>query len=89
MAYGRSVVATAVGGLRDAVDDGVTGLIVPPRDSEALRGAIERLLDDRELRRRLGRAARDVAEREFSWHEATSAMIAAYRDALGARPDDR
>jgi phosphatidyl-myo-inositol dimannoside synthase len=89
MAYGRSVVATAVGGLSDAVDDEVTGLLVPPRDSEALRGAIERLLDDRELRRRLGQAARDVAEKEFSWHEATSTTVAAYRAALGARPDDR
>jgi glycosyltransferase involved in cell wall biosynthesis len=89
MAYGRSVVATDVGGLSDAVDDGVTGLLVPPRDSEALRGAIERLLADRELRRRLGQAARDVAGREFSWDEATSTTIAAYRAALGARADDR
>jgi glycosyltransferase involved in cell wall biosynthesis len=84
MAYGRGVVVTAVGGLRDAVDDGVTGLLVPPRDSEALREAIERLLDDPELRRRLGQAARDVAEREFSWPDATSTTIAAYRAALAA-----
>jgi len=83
MAHGRSVVATAVGGLTDAVEDGVTGLLVPPRDSEALRAAIERLFADRELRRRLGQAARDVAQHEFSWDQATSTTIAAYREALG------
>jgi hypothetical protein len=82
MAYGRPVVATAVGGLTEAVEDGVTGLVVPPRDPAALRAAIERLLGDEELRRRLGRAARDKARHEFSWQEATSTTIAAYERAL-------
>ena len=59
MAHGRPVVATAVGGLVDAVEDGVTGLLVPPRDPAALRAAVERLLADEELRQRLGAAARD------------------------------
>jgi glycosyltransferase involved in cell wall biosynthesis len=61
MAYGRPVVATAVGGLVDAVDDGVTGLLVPPGDLVALRAAIERALGDRALRDRLGSAARGAA----------------------------
>ena len=47
MAHGRPVVATAVGGLRDLVVDGETGLLVPPRDPAALRAALERLLGDR------------------------------------------
>ena len=59
MAHGRPVVATAVGGLVDAVEDGVTGLLVPPRDAAALRAALERLLGDPELRRSLGAAARE------------------------------
>ena len=54
MAHGRPVVASAVGGLLDAVEDGVTGMLVPPRDPVALRAAVETLLDDSELRRRLG-----------------------------------
>ena len=83
MAYGRPVVATAVGGLTDAVEDGVTGLLVPPRDPVALRAAIERLLSDEDLRRRRGEAARDMARNEFSWDEATSTTVAAYRAALG------
>ena len=47
MAYGRPVVATAVGGLADAIEDGKTGLLVPPRDVDALRRALERLLAER------------------------------------------
>ena len=84
MAYGRPVVASAVGGLVDAVEDEVTGLLVPPGDPAALRGAIERLLGDADLRGRLGAAARERAER-FLLGEATAATIAAYRDALRAR----
>jgi colanic acid/amylovoran biosynthesis glycosyltransferase len=81
MAYGRPVVATAVGGLTEAVEDGVTGLLVPPRDPKALRAAIERLLADPELRRRRGEAARDMAREEFSWEAATQTTLAAYRTA--------
>ena len=82
MAYGRPVVASAVGGLVDAVEDEVTGLLVPPRDPKALRVALERLLADAELRRRLGEAGRKKVRTELSWDEATVATIAAYRDAL-------
>jgi glycosyltransferase involved in cell wall biosynthesis len=82
MAYGRPVVATHVGGLTEAVEDGVTGLVVPPRNPSALRAAIERLLEDADLRRRRGEAARQMAQEEFSWDAATSTTIAAYRHAL-------
>ena len=81
MAHGRPVVATGVGGLLDAVEDGVTGLRVPPRDPVALRAAIERLLGDVELRRRLGAAAREAAAARFSWEAATRETLRAYRDA--------
>ncbi len=81
MAHGRPVVASAVGGLLDAVEDGVTGLLVPPRHPAALREAVERLLGDPELRRRFGRAGRERARRELSWEDVTGATIAAYRDA--------
>jgi glycosyltransferase involved in cell wall biosynthesis len=82
MAYGRPVVASAVGGLRDAVEERVTGLLVPPGDTTALRGAIERLLGDDELRQRLGAAAREKAREELSWEASTKATIEAYRTAL-------
>jgi len=79
MAYGRAVVATNVGGLRDAVDDGVNGLLVPPRDVAALRAAVERLLGDDELRARLGGAAREKAEREWSADVVAGELVALYR----------
>jgi glycosyltransferase involved in cell wall biosynthesis len=82
MAHGRPVVATAVGGLLDAVEDGVTGVLVPPRDSVALRSAIKRLLGDDNLGRRLGSCAREAARRRFSWEAATEATIQVYRDSL-------
>jgi glycosyltransferase involved in cell wall biosynthesis len=79
MAHGRPVVATDVGGLRDLVVDGETGLVVPPRDPDALRGALERLLGDPELRRKLGAAGRERAGSDFSWGAVTDATLAAYR----------
>lgn len=84
MAYGRPVVAAAVGGLLDAVEDGVTGLLVPPGDAAALRAALERLLGDAELRRRLGEAGRERARRELSWEAATARTLAAYGAALAS-----
>ena len=58
MAYGRPVVATAVGGLVDAVEDGVTGVLVSAGDTQALRHAIRALLADASRRGALGQAAR-------------------------------
>jgi glycosyltransferase involved in cell wall biosynthesis len=84
MAYGRPVVAGAVGGLLDLVVDGETGLLVPPRDVGALRTALERLLGDAELRRRLGAAARERIKERFAWPAVTDATIAAYEEALAA-----
>ena len=80
MAYGRAVVTTGVGGLADAIDDDVTGLVVPPGDVRSLREALQRLLADAALRERLGAAAREKARGSFSWPAATAATIAAYRD---------
>jgi glycosyltransferase involved in cell wall biosynthesis len=84
MAHGRAVVAGAVGGLLDLVVDGETGLLVPPRDVPALRAALERLLADGELRRRLGEAGRERARTHFSWPAVTDATIEAYEDALAS-----
>ena len=89
MAYGRPVVAAAVGGLLGAVEDEVTGLLVPPGDVKALRAAIARLLGDADLRGRLGEVARARAKERFSWAAATEATIGAYRDALQSRSESR
>ena len=83
MAHGRPVVATRVGGLLDLVVDGETGIVVPPRDPAALRSALERLLADPDLRRKLGSAGRDRARTHFSWERVTDATLAAYAEAIG------
>jgi len=84
MAHGRAVVASDVGGLRDLVVDGETGLLVPPLDVAALRDALRRLVDDGELRRRLGEAARERVRVYCSWETVTESVFAAYADAFGA-----
>ena len=86
MAHARPVVATAVGGLRDAVIDGKTGLLVPPGDAAALRAALERLLADSALRAELGAAGRRRAEEAYSWVAATRALVAVYADASRGGP---
>jgi len=83
MAHGRPVVAGAVGGLLDLVVHEETGLLVPPRDVEALRAALHRLLDDDELRARLGANARRRAEEKLSWDHVTDLNLQAYEEALG------
>lgn len=63
-ASGRPMIATDVAGCRDLVRDGENGLLVPARDPVALADAIARLVEDPDLRRRLGAAARlDVETR--------------------------
>ena len=81
MAAGRPVVASSVGGLRDLVVDGVTGLLVPPGDVAALRAALEQLLADAGLRKRLGRAARERVLAEFTWKRYAEHVQRAYDEA--------
>lgn len=66
MAAGRPAVCTAVGGVPDMIADGVTGYLVPPRDPAALAQAYLPLLRDRELAAKMGRAARERLESEFT-----------------------
>ena len=82
MAHGRPIVATPVGGIPTLVEDGVTGLLVPRGDPQALREAIERLLADRVLRRKLGAAARARVQEVASWDRVVEETLAAYEAAL-------
>jgi glycosyltransferase involved in cell wall biosynthesis len=84
MAFGRPVVAARGGALLELVADGETGLLVPPRDAAALRGAVERLLEDTELRDRLGREARIRARARFGWESVIQQTLDVYRSALAS-----
>jgi glycosyltransferase involved in cell wall biosynthesis len=64
-AVGRPIVTTDVPGCREVVSDGINGFLVPARDGKKLAEAIAMLIDDKELRERMGRASRRKAEKEF------------------------
>ena len=66
MLAGRPVVASDVGSVPEAVLDGETGLLVPPGDAAALADALRRLLDDPELRRRMGERGRTIVRERFT-----------------------
>lgn len=82
MAMGKPVVATRVGGNPEVVADGLTGILVPPRDGLALAKQILRLLDDPEAARRMGEAGRARAEREFDVRAMVRRMEDLYADLL-------
>jgi glycosyltransferase involved in cell wall biosynthesis len=67
MNHGTPVVASRIGGIPDIVEDGKSGLLVPPADADALAAAIRRLIDDPALARRLGEAGRRRLQERFSW----------------------
>ncbi len=77
MARGRPVVATPVGGTAEAVVDGDTGILVPPRDPASLAGAL-RQLEDPELREQLGAAGRRRATERFSAEDMAGRMLEIY-----------
>lgn len=64
-AVGRPIVTTDVPGCRDVVSNGINGFLVPARDGKKLADAIALLIDDKELRKRMGRESRRKAEQEF------------------------
>jgi len=83
MACGVALVATTGGALPEVVgEDGVTGLLVPPNDPGALAGAIGRLLDDEELRSRLGVAGRERVLGRFTWKVTALGTSAEYHRLL-------
>jgi len=86
MAHGRPVVASAVGGLLDLVVDGETGIHVEPGDVTGLRSALQRLLGDGELRRRMGAAGRRRAAERFSWDAVTASTLELYARYAGKKP---
>jgi alpha-maltose-1-phosphate synthase len=80
MACGTAVVGSAVGGIPEVVDDGVTGLLVPPDDPAALADALNALLRDRDRARAYGDAGRARAVGEFSWSAIAAETVALYRE---------
>ncbi len=82
MACGTPVVATRAGALPEIVGEHGTGVLVPPADPPALAAAIKRLLADKQLRQRMGDAARKRIEDSFSWDVAARKTLEVYQEVL-------
>lgn len=82
MASSCPVVATRVGAIPESILDGVTGILVPPRDSKAAANAILKLLNDDELRLRMGSAGRKRVEEHFSLEQWVNKTIELYEKAI-------
>lgn len=87
-AAGKPAVTCDVPGCRDVVQHGKTGLLVPPKDPKALGAAIESLLSDRQLRERMGAAARQHAVAKYDERHVVSQALAIYND-LASSDDPR
>jgi len=87
LATERPVIATQVAGVSELVEDGVTGFIVPPGDTEALADRIGRLADDPDLRTRMGRAGRRKVRADFDARQEAGRIGALFAGQAG--PDLR
>jgi glycosyltransferase involved in cell wall biosynthesis len=79
MASGRAIVASRLGQIAEVLEDQATALLVEPDNPQALADAIVRLVDDADLRTRLGNAARQTAEQRHTWRQNAQRVI----DCLG------
>lgn len=84
LALRRPAVGSAVGGIPEVLLDGVTGLLVPPRDPAALADAVCRVLGDAELAARLGGEGRRHVEREFTVDSMVEGTLGVYRELLAS-----
>ncbi len=87
MATGRPVVAYDAGDMSELIEDGITGLLVPRGDIEGLQGAVERLLDDEPLARRMGVAGRRRVEEHYTLPKMVQGYLRVIETLAVASPD--
>ena len=87
MMSGLPIVTTATCGMKDTLEHGVTGLLVPVRAPDAIVSAVERLLADEALRARLGRAAQELARARFTWPHVAREVLCAYTRLMQGDPN--
>jgi glycosyltransferase involved in cell wall biosynthesis len=84
-ASGLPIVATDIRGCRQVVDDGVTGLLCRVGDADSLRATLSRLIDDPDLRRSMGAAARRKAVADFDERRVVSRVLECYADVASSK----
>jgi glycosyltransferase involved in cell wall biosynthesis len=82
MSCGLPVVSTKIGGIPEIVEDGNTGILVNPKDSDALANAIVYLIENDELARNMGKTGRDKVEQKFSWQQNAKEIVQIYNEVL-------
>jgi glycosyltransferase involved in cell wall biosynthesis len=88
MACGTPVIATTAGAFPEFIDDGRTGVLVPPGDAAALAAAIKSLMSDPERRARMGAAASEHIRTNFTWAQTAKRTVDLYREVLGGRTSE-
>ena len=78
MAYSCAIAASEVGGIPQMITDGETGLLMKPKNSEAINKQLTRLLENQELCRQLGQNAREKVKKEFSIEESMKRLLSVY-----------
>ena len=89
MACARPAVCTAVGGVPEMIDDGITGYLVPPKDPQQFAARLLSLLSDPQAARRMGRAGRHRVEAEFSLDRSVAAAQQAIEDVVAGQETNR
>ena len=79
-ACAKPVVVSDVGGLPEVVEDGISGFVVPPRNPEATATAIEKLILDKDLNNKIGKAGRQRVEKLYNWTNNVNHMLNIYKD---------
>jgi len=82
LAAGRACVASNVGGIGDIIKDDVSGMLVPAGDAEAIAKAVLRLLEDADLRRRMGEAGKALVREKFSLDRMTDEVMGLYGEVV-------
>ncbi|MBQ9926646.1 MAG: glycosyltransferase family 4 protein [Lachnospiraceae bacterium] len=82
MAYSCGIVASDIGGIPQMITEGETGILIQPKDADSLKRGLEKLLEDEELCRRLGKKAREKVEKEFSIEQNMKQLLEVYQQIL-------
>ena len=85
MSLGRPCVASATGGIRDIVNDGVNGILTPVGDSGRIANAVLRILNDKDLAKNMSQSARDFVKGRFSIEAMADSMIDLYGRVIRAK----
>lgn len=84
-ACGKPVVVSDVGGLPEVVKDGITGIVVPPRNPQETAEAIEKLVLDDSMRKQMGAAGREHVAQFYDWNKNVEQMVDIYKDILNLK----